>query len=132
MEIVIKVLHICSYYYGTKLYKNLMENLIKNGIDTTVYAPCSYKSSYDGNEKFLIQEKCFKNIDRILFYYKYKKVYNMLNEKLKDIVLFELWNDKKIACCALAAGMRAMTISGRLSLLKSTSLLSVRYDRLSG
>ena len=79
----IKVLHICSYYYGTKLYKNLMNNLSKDNLDFTVFAPCSYNARYDGNEDYLVQAKCFNKLDRLIFHYKYNKVYNALMEKIK-------------------------------------------------
>lgn len=74
----IKILHICSYYYGTKLYKNLMERFKEKNVDFKVFAPCSYDYNYNGNEEYLISEKCFNKIDRLCFHYKYNKVYNKL------------------------------------------------------
>ncbi len=86
----IKVLQICSYYYGTKLYKNLMDNLIQNGVETLVYAPCSYSYNYDGTEPYIVQARCFGTWDRLIFHYKYKKVYNNIvnniNIKEYDLV----------------------------------------------
>lgn len=78
MAKTIKILQICSYYYGTKLYKNLVENLIQNGTETLVYVPCSYSYNYNETENYVMQAKCFNNWDRLAFYYKYKKVYNNL------------------------------------------------------
>ena len=56
--------------------------MINNGVDTKVYAPCSYSSKNEVNEEYLIQAKCFNTIDRMIFHYKYKKVY----EKLMEVV----------------------------------------------
>lgn len=78
MAKTIKILQICSYYYGTKLYKNLVENLIQNGTESLVYVPCSYSYNYNETENYVMQAKCFNNWDRLAFYYKYKKVYNNL------------------------------------------------------
>lgn len=74
----IKILHICSYYYGTKLYRNLIEKLIENDTENEVFAPCNYGFQYDGNENFLIKKPCFNKIDRLFFYYKYNKIYKVL------------------------------------------------------
>lgn len=76
--IYIKILHICSYYYGTKLYKNMMDRFQNNNVDFKVFAPCSYNLNYDGNEEYLIKAPCYNKLDRLLFYYKYNKVYEKL------------------------------------------------------
>ena len=34
-----KILHICSYYTGNKLYKNLFKELSNEGLDQLVYIP---------------------------------------------------------------------------------------------
>ena len=60
-----------------------MENLIKNSSDFTVYAPCNYNFNYNGDEKYLVQAKCFHKLDRLLFHYKYQKVYNALVNKIE-------------------------------------------------
>ena len=89
MVIIINILHICSYYYGTKLYKNLMDNIITNDIGTMVFAPCANTYNYNGNEEYLIKAKCFNKIDRLFFSYKYKKVYSYLIKNI-DFKKFEL------------------------------------------
>lgn len=63
-----------------------MDNLIEKDCKLTVYGPCSYNSNYMGDEKYLIQAKCFNKLDRLVFHYKYKKVYNKL---LQDINVTE-------------------------------------------
>lgn len=83
------VLHICSYYYDSKLYKNLMDKLIENKIKLDVFAPCNYKYYYNGAENYLIQEKCFNKFDRLFFHYKYNKVYKHLENRI-DIKNYKL------------------------------------------
>ena len=78
----IEVLHICSYYYGTKLYQNLMNNQQKQGLSFKVYAPCDYHYHYEGKEEYLIKAPCYHKMDRIFFYYKYKKVYKDILERV--------------------------------------------------
>lgn len=80
--IKIKILHICSYYYGTKLYKNMMDRFLEQKVDFSVYAPCANNFKYDGNEEYLIKAPCFNKWDRLLFYYKYGKVYNDLIKRV--------------------------------------------------
>lgn len=55
-----------------------MDNLVKQGSELTVYGPCSYDNGYDGNERYLVKAKCFNKLDRLVFHYKYQKVYNKL------------------------------------------------------
>jgi len=87
--IKINILHICSYYYGTKLYKNLMNNLLKLNLDLTVYAPCEYNYNYERNEKYLISSKCFKKWHRLFFFKKYNKIYNDLEGKI-DVKKYDM------------------------------------------
>ena len=87
--IQIKILHICSYYYGSKLYKNLMNEMQKNNIKFSVFAPCQYNYKYFGNESYLNVVPCFNKYDRILFHYKYNKIYRAL-QKNDDIQEYDL------------------------------------------
>ncbi len=75
-------MHICSYYYGTKIYKNLFDKLIKKNINLKVYAPCAYNFKYKGDENYLITSECFKKWHRLFFYKKYNRVYNDLESKV--------------------------------------------------
>lgn len=67
----------------------MMDRLKKQNINFKVFAPCSYNFNYDGNEKYLIKAPCFNKLDRLLFYYKYNKVYkDLLNRvDVKDYSL---------------------------------------------
>lgn len=84
-----RVLHICSYYITSKLYKNLIENLAETGIYSRVYIPVS---SNDMINKFVGEEsdmteylysKCFNKFDRVSFRWKNKKIYSDLNNNIK-------------------------------------------------
>lgn len=76
-----KVLHVCSYYITSKLYKNLVENLEEIGMYNDVYIPISssehinkYSGENNAKTKY-IYSKCFNHMDRISFRYKNQKIY---------------------------------------------------------
>lgn len=79
-----KVLHICSYYITSQLYKNLISNLDKIDVYNDVYIPINSedlrnKFCPEGLEKAnFIYSKCFNKIDRVNFKFKNKKIYNDL------------------------------------------------------
>lgn len=83
-----KVLHVCSYYITSKLYRNLVENLEELGINQDVYIPVNSddlvnKFSGTDNEKTkYIYSKCFNKIDRVSFRLKNKKIYNDIKNKI--------------------------------------------------
>lgn len=60
-----------------------MDNLKNNNLEFKVFAPCDYNNIYEGNEEYLVQEKCFNKFDRLIFHYKYNKVYNALLAKIQ-------------------------------------------------
>lgn len=82
------VLHICSYYIGSKLYKNLITNLDEIGIYNDVYIPvnsekfinCNYQHGLK-NTNF-IYSKNFNKIDRFSFKIKSRKIYQDLLNKV--------------------------------------------------
>lgn len=89
----IKVLHLCSYYYGSKLYENLFIDLSKKLLKQAVYVPI--KNNVDvGNIKdinnceFLIKETS-NNLDRFFFIRKAKKNYDGLISNI-DINSFNI------------------------------------------
>ncbi len=83
-----KILHVCSYYITSKLYRNLVENLEEVGVYNEVYIPVHSQSlvnKYIGkkSEKTnYIYSKCFNKIDRINFNLKNNKIYSDLNNKI--------------------------------------------------
>lgn len=78
----INVLHLCSYYYGSKLYENLFIDLSKKNINQTAYIPI--KKNVDigeineiNNCDFIVKETS-NNLDRFFFTQKAKKNYEGL------------------------------------------------------
>lgn len=80
-----KILHICSYYLGSKLYKNLFNNLDKT-IKNYIFVPVNKNEKVDNetgleiNNKIYI-EKCFNKIDRFFFFKKNYKILKCLQKK---------------------------------------------------
>lgn len=78
----INVLHLCSYYYGSKLYENLFKDLGEKNIKQVVYVPI--KTGLDigkindfNNCNFIIKETN-NNLDRLFFKRKAMKNYTGL------------------------------------------------------
>lgn len=72
-----KILHINSYYSGSKFYKNLYEYQVKNGLDISVFVPISY--SINNQNEFGAYTTISNNhnkLDRFVFHIKQKKIYN--------------------------------------------------------
>lgn len=84
-----RVLHVCSYYITSKLYKNLIENLAETGIYSRVYIPVSSNemiNKFVGEESDMTEylySKCFNKFDRVSFKWKNKKIYSDLNKNVK-------------------------------------------------
>ncbi|WP_315168868.1 glycosyltransferase family 4 protein [Metaclostridioides mangenotii] len=83
-----KILHVCSYYITSKLYKNLVEKLEEEGFYNEVYIPInsqSFENKYIGKKSDktnYIYSNCFNKIDRVSFNLKNNKIYSDLNEKV--------------------------------------------------
>lgn len=70
-----KVMHINSFYYGTKLYQRLYENLKNNNSEFYVFAPCDYSFDYNKfTDDYLLKSKCYSKFDRIFFHLKEFKI----------------------------------------------------------
>ncbi len=85
-----KILQICNDYRDKSLYKNLFVNNYENEIKQIVYVPFKKNINIQIDNKYeIIQSKCYRNIDRFLFFYKQKKIFNDLCNKkiLNDINL---------------------------------------------
>ncbi len=91
-----KVLHICSYYIGSQLYKNLMLGLEELEVNNEIYIPVSSlelagkNSTNKFNTTNLIYSNSFNKIDRFNFKIKTNKMYkdllNKVDVKSVDIV----------------------------------------------
>lgn len=83
-----KVLHVCSYYIGSKLYSNMVSNLDELGIENEVYIPINSDKLINKNyveslsKTNFIYSKAFNTIDRFNFKLKTKKIYQDLLNKV--------------------------------------------------
>ena len=71
-----KVLHLCSYYYGSTLYDNLVKSLDELDIEQEVYIPVIKGLKLDIQNfskcNFIVKET-YGSVDRAFFYKKYKQ-----------------------------------------------------------
>lgn len=81
-----KVLHINSNYLTSKLHENLIDNLSKEGINSTIFMPLKHEKTTE----FLYESKhevyypiTFKNADKYFFLNKQKKIFNKLISTVK-------------------------------------------------
>ncbi|PSL40697.1 glycosyltransferase involved in cell wall biosynthesis [Planomicrobium soli] len=80
-----EVLHICSYYIGSKIYKNLVKELSQEGIKQHIFIPIK-------NEKLIGENELLDESININYYYKtiLKKhdkylYHNKINKQMKEI-----------------------------------------------
>lgn len=74
-----KILHINSYYSGSKFYKNLYDQQAKNGLDISVFVPVA--TSINNHKDFgtyTTIAKNHNNYDRFVFHIKQIKIYKDL------------------------------------------------------
>ncbi|WP_404292790.1 glycosyltransferase family 4 protein [Cytobacillus kochii] len=86
-----KVLHINSYFNGSRFYKNLYNKQVEKGIDVKVYVPVNYStnvSNLDLGEYTTISSNHGRN-DRYIFRLKHSKIYKDIIRKL-DVDNYEL------------------------------------------
>ena len=91
-----RVLHICSYYTTSQLYKNLFLSLEDVGIENEVYIPVRVNQEVNRNigmdfkKTNLLYSNDYNKFDRFIFKLKVNKIYNSLlrqiNIKNIDIV----------------------------------------------
>ena len=88
MGFIIKVLHLCSAYILSDLYKELIESLDKLNINQTIYVPIKRKQDYNTrilnnlNNTIFIYSKVFNNIDRIFYIRKINKILYDIKNKI--------------------------------------------------
>ena len=88
MGFEIKVLHLCSAYIQSNLYRELTEALDKTGISQVVYIPTKKKQDYnkkilkDTRDVAFIYSKIFNDFDRFLYYRKINKLLADIKTKL--------------------------------------------------
>lgn len=78
-----RIIHINCNYLNSKLHQNLIISLNQLKIENTVFVP-----TYDKNKsvvnvnKDVIVSECFKKWDRVNFFYKQRKIYKDIKEKV--------------------------------------------------
>ena len=83
-----KVLHLCSAYVLSNLYRELIEAIDKLKINQTVYIPIKRKEDLNKNivdnlrNTNFIYSKAFNNIDRLLYSYKVNKILKDIKNKV--------------------------------------------------
>lgn len=88
MGFEIKVLHLCSAYIQSNLYRELTEVLDKKGISQVVYIPIKRKQDYnkkilkDTRDTAFIYSKIFNDFDRFLYYRKINKLLADIKTKI--------------------------------------------------
>ena len=88
MGFIIKLLHLCSAYILSDLYKELIESLDKLNINQAIYIPIKRKQDYNKrilnnlNNTIFIYSKVFNNIDRIFYTRKINKILYDIKNKI--------------------------------------------------
>jgi glycosyltransferase involved in cell wall biosynthesis len=93
----LKILHISNDYAGSKVYRNLISNLDKLGIEQVVYCPIRTGVLSKGNKdefstygnKVIFSEILNYSTDRLFYRLRIKKIYNDLLSKI-DVTEFDL------------------------------------------
>lgn len=88
MGFIIKILHLCSAYVLSDLYRELIEYLDKLSIDQSVYIPIKKQEDYNkkintnlNNTNFIYSE-VFNNIDRLFYNHKTNKILDDIKKKI--------------------------------------------------
>lgn len=77
-----KVLEVCSYYMGTKLYENLFHALKEKEIDHDILYFCASETKLQNMPDNFIVSQPYKQRDRFIFSRKHNKVYEDVKEKI--------------------------------------------------
>ncbi|MCM3088665.1 glycosyltransferase family 4 protein [Bhargavaea ginsengi] len=85
-----KVLHLCSYYIGNKLYRNLFYEISKKRISQSVYIPIRNKMQFNKNyfnsdKTKIYYDLILKKYDRFLYGTKIVKQLRRVVEKIPNI-----------------------------------------------
>ncbi|NMA83794.1 MAG: glycosyltransferase family 4 protein [Epulopiscium sp.] len=78
-----KILHINSYYSGSKFYKNLYDYQVNNGLDISVFVPVA--TSINNHKDFGTYTTIAKNhnkFDRFVFHVKHRKIFKNIVEEV--------------------------------------------------
>lgn len=95
------VLHVNCNYIGSKLHRVMMEHFKKSDFAHKVFVP-TYLDVYEDLGNNVKVAKCFKKWDRVLFYYKQRKIIRALEKNINvatfDIIhAYTLFTDGNVA-----------------------------------
>lgn len=100
---MIKVLHINCNYTGNHVHRTMIQHLNNNeDICSNVFVPVYSEKSDLKQTNNVVVKKCFKRIDRFVFYYKSKKIRKAVENayQIKDFDIFHaytLYTDGNVA-----------------------------------
>ncbi|HIW74044.1 MAG TPA: glycosyltransferase family 4 protein [Firmicutes bacterium] len=81
-----KILHICSYYWGSQLYRRLFDALarqpVNGGIQNLVYVPVTKQTEFAVDADDVVESTCFSRWDALAFHWKHRKIYRDIQEKV--------------------------------------------------
>lgn len=78
-----RILHICSYYLGSKLYQNMFNSLEKNNINEDIYIFIDNQHEKEVSyPKNVCISKCYNENNRYIFHLKHYKVLKNIQDKL--------------------------------------------------
>lgn len=81
-----KILHICSYYWGSKLYRRLFDALHRQNasesVENTVYVPVTKQTEFSADAPDVVESICFSRWDALAFHWKHHKILKDILEKV--------------------------------------------------
>lgn len=88
------VLHLCSYYSGSKIYKDLVHSISTNGLNQLVYVAVRSqgevgKNAVNSEMVKVIYDNILRKSDRVFFHKKINKIYKNL-DKAVDLSNYDL------------------------------------------
>lgn len=80
------ILHINSYYAGSRFYKNFFDKQVKNGINISVFVPVPFSNNVHPKElgSYTMVSANHNKFDRFMFHIKHHKIYTDLISKYDD------------------------------------------------
>ena len=79
-----RVLHICSYYIGSKFYQKMFDSLDRRNIKQDIYVFTGHEQGTDSDYKENIYiSKCYNKFDRVIFHLKHSKVLKDIKDKME-------------------------------------------------
>ena len=77
-----KVLHICSSYFETPLYKNLFSKLERAGVFNFIYVPRYHQDSEDGEKHLYVINKRFSKLSKLFYWGEQKYILRDIEKRI--------------------------------------------------